>query len=262
MNQTRERLYDIEKNGYQLDFANVFNHAFENYKKIALYAGLILIVFTILLSIFAMGTAITIFGLQAITDNLKPENLKPENFSSSFLIIYSVSIILLSCLLSPFQAGFLKMADCGEKDEEFHVSTLFTYYHCPYLKEIVLLTFIIASVGLLQTTLFSLIHLELLGMLITYILSFLTFLSIPLVIFGNLKAIEAIKYSILIVWKQPFVLLGLLIVAIIASMVGLIGCCIGVFFTLPFLYSMNYSIYSAIVGIDMLSEKDVKGSIL
>ena len=53
MNLLKERLQDIEKNGYQLDFGNVFNHAFENYKKIALYAGLVLFVFTILFGFFA-----------------------------------------------------------------------------------------------------------------------------------------------------------------------------------------------------------------
>jgi uncharacterized membrane protein len=79
-------------------------------------------------------------------------------------------------------------------------------------------------------------------------------LSIPLIVFGNLKAIESLKSSIAIVSKQPLVLLGLLIVAGIASMVGFIGCFIGVFFTIPFMYSMNYAIYSTIIGFDSKSE--------
>ena len=33
---TQDRIEEIKKNGYTLDFGNVFNHAFENYKKIAL----------------------------------------------------------------------------------------------------------------------------------------------------------------------------------------------------------------------------------
>jgi len=33
-------------------------------------------------------------------------------------------------------------------------------------------------------------------------------------------------------------------------LVGFIGCCIGIFFTLPFFYSMYYAIYSEIVGFD------------
>ena len=35
----------------KLDFGNVFNHAFENYKKIALYAGLMIFVFFVMVRI-------------------------------------------------------------------------------------------------------------------------------------------------------------------------------------------------------------------
>ena len=52
MNQTLKRLLEIEKNGYQIDFGNVFNHAFENYKKIALYAGSVIVIFSILFVVF------------------------------------------------------------------------------------------------------------------------------------------------------------------------------------------------------------------
>jgi hypothetical protein len=40
MNLKQDRIKEIVHNGYALDFADVFNKAFENYKKIALYAGL------------------------------------------------------------------------------------------------------------------------------------------------------------------------------------------------------------------------------
>jgi hypothetical protein len=254
MSPTRERLKDIQINGYQLDFGNVFNHAFENYKKIALYAGLVLFVFTVLFGLFAIGALVSFLGVATVTENLNPEKLNPESLTTPYLLIYSGIILALSCILSPFQAAFLKMADCGEKDEEFHISTLFNYYQLPYIKEIILSTFLISFVSILQSTLFSLYKLELVGSLITYFLSFITFLTIPLVIFGNLKALEAIKNSILIVSKQPFILIGLLIVSFIGSMVGIMACCVGVFFTIPFLYSMNYAIYHAIVGIDNAPE--------
>ena len=41
MTLIKDRIAEIKKNGYQLDFGTVFEHAFENYKKIALYAGLL-----------------------------------------------------------------------------------------------------------------------------------------------------------------------------------------------------------------------------
>jgi uncharacterized membrane protein len=59
--------------------------------------------------------------------------------------------------------------------------------------------------------------------------------------------------------KQPLIILGLIIVAFFASMVGFIGCFIGVFFTIPFLFSINYSLYNTIVGID--PEQDLEKNI-
>ena len=85
-----------------------------------------------------------------------------------------------------------------------------------------------------------------------------TILMIPLIIFGKLKAVEAIQASILVVSKQPIVILGLLVIGVIASLVGLIGCCIGIVFTIPFMYSLYYVIYSEIIGFDPENEIENK----
>ena len=254
MNQTLQRLKDIEKNGYQLDFGNVFNDAFENYKKIALYAGLVLIIFGILFTAIIAGFVIAAIGTSLISGGLSPEKLRIENFTESQMLIFNVTAIVISCIMSPFQASFLKMALYGERDNEFRISDLFSYYKLPYLTKIVGSTLIISVIGLAQATLFSNIHFELLGAIITYFISFITILTVPLIIFGELDTFNAIKYSILIIFKQPIVILGLIIIAFIGSFVGIMGCCIGIFFTLPFIYSMNYVIYSSIVGIDFPEE--------
>lgn len=258
------RIKDIKKNGYQLDFGNVFEHAFENYKKIALYAGLMLLVFSVLFGILIVGIIITasiaIFNvnLTSLAEMLKPENLQPENLSVNFMIIYSAVIIGFTCLLSPFQAGFLKMADCGEKGEEFHVSTIFEYYKSPYFKEIFIATFLISLMSSGLSILLDFSGIQFVGTLVSLTISFITFLTIPLIVFGNLKASDAINTSITLVVKQPLLLFGLVIVAGIGSMVGFIGFCIGIFFTIPFIYSMNYAIYSSIIGIDL--ENDIEES--
>jgi MFS family permease len=244
------RIEEIKANGYQLDFANVFNQAFENYKKIALYAGLMIFVFSIiLLAIFATLT-LSFFGIAALTEYMKPENLRPENFSGNFLIGYIAISILITGLLSPFSAGLIKMAHCAEKDEEFHVSTVFEYYKAPYFKEVFLATLIISLGTTGLSTLLDHYGIQFLGGLITIVISFFTFMAIPLIIFSGLKAVDAIVTSFIIISKQPLVLLGLVLVAAIGSLVGFIGCCIGIFFTMPFIYSMYYAIYSQILGFE------------
>lgn len=253
MKTTKEKIEEIKSNGYQLDFGNVFNHAFENYKKIAVYAGLMIFVFSVLIGILIVGALIFTFGVSILNEK-SLENLKNENFSATFMVVYVVGAIVLSCLLSPFPAGLIKMAHCGEKDEEFHVSTILEYYKAPYFKELVISTVLISLLSSGLSSLIDYAGIKIVGSLIAMLVSFFTFLTIPLIIFGNLKAIEAIKSSAIIVSKQPLVLLGLIIVSAIASMVGLIGCCIGIFFTIPFMYSMYYAIYVAIIGIDSENE--------
>ena len=249
MKTTKEKIEEIQTNGYNIDFANVFNHAFENYKKIALYAGLMIFVFAILFGFLAGGIVILTFGVSALNQKML-ENVTAENFTGLHLAIYLIVGILFNCLFVPFSAGLIKMADSAEKDEEFHVSTVFQYYKNPYFQELVIATFLITIFSTGLSEMFKLVGIEIIGALFSAAISFFTFLTIPLIIFGNLKAIAALKSSMIIVVKQPLVLLGLLIVSGIASLVGFIGCCIGVFFTIPFLYSMYYAIYTSIIGID------------
>ena len=259
MNKTTQyRIEEIKKNGYDLDFGNVFNHAFENYKKIALYAGLIIFVFFVLLCILAFGILIAIFGAPAIVDFLKPENLQTENISITTLLIISGASALISCLLSPFPAGLIKMAYCAERDEEFHVSTMFEFYKAPYFKELFVATFLVSLTSSIVSTIINYAQIPALGFVVTVTVSLFTIMLIPLIIFGKLKAVEAIQTSILVVSKQPLVLLGLIVIGSIGVMVGFIGCCIGIFFTLPFIYSLYYAIYSEIIGFESEDEFEEK----
>jgi uncharacterized membrane protein len=168
--------------------------------------------------------------------------------------------VFFSALLSPFNAGLLKMAYSAEKDEEFHVSTFFEYFKAPYFKELFTATILISLVSSGLSILLELANIQILGLLTSMAVSFLTVLTLPLIIFGELKAIDAIQSSFTIVMKQPVTLILLIVVAYIGSFVGLIGCCIGMFFTVPFIYSTQYTIYCAIVGIDSKTELEEIGS--
>ena len=260
MNKTTQyRIDEIKKNGYTLNFETVFNHAFENYKKIALYGGLIIFVFFILFSIFAIGVLMAIFGGAVVLEFLKPENLKPEDLSLNFLLILSAVSVFVTALLSPLTAGMIKMAYCAERDEEFHVATMFQYYKAPYFKELFTATFLISILTSVLSSIINFAQIPFNNAIVSITVTLFTLLMIPLIIFGNLKAIEAIQTSFVIVSKQPLVLLGLLVVGIIATMVGFIGCCIGIVFTIPFIYSLYYAIYSEIIGFE--NEDDFEANI-
>lgn len=254
----KTKIEEISLNGYQLDFGTVFESAFENYKKIALYAGLMLIVFSILIMIIGMTGLISYVGIE----NMEGFGEKMKQYSTlkvmplDIAIPLNAGLLLFSGLLNPFMAGFFKMADCGEKGEEFHVSSMFSYYKSPYFLNIFLFVIIIGFINTGLAMLLESAGLSFVGTVVNLLISFLTFLSIPLIVFGNLNAFDAIKYSIILVSKQPLLLLALIIVSIIGVLLGLFGLCIGVFFTWPFMYSMNYVIYKNIIGIDKTSEID------
>ncbi|PRZ21696.1 hypothetical protein [Flavobacterium granuli] len=253
MKSVANRIEEIKSNGYQLNFDAVINSAFENYKKIALYAGLMLFVFMVFFGLIASTALISFVGI----DNLNPENIKqysPENLTGIPLLIYMAINIFVSVLIAPFLSGFYKMADCAKKDIEFHVSTMFEYYKSPYLMEICLATFVLLLFNSGLSMLFETNGYAIIGAIIGALISFFSFLTVPLIVFGKLGAIAAIKSSFIIIYKKPLTLLALVIIAIIGALVGFIGCCIGIFFTIPFLYSMYYTVYNEIIGYESDSE--------
>ena len=115
----KNQIEEISANGYQLDFGTVFEGAFENYKKIALYAGLMLLVFSILISIIMIASIFSYIGIE----NMEGFGEKMKQYSSlkemplDIAIPLNAGLLLFSGLLNPFMAGFFKMADCGEKEK-------------------------------------------------------------------------------------------------------------------------------------------------
>lgn len=249
METTNQKIANLKTNGFELQFENVFNKAFENYKKIAIYAGLAILVFGFLLVVAAGIGVVGFIGVDNINPNsmkqLEAKMLQPEYIADQF-----VAALLLSSLFSPISAGFLKMADAGTKDTEFNMRHFFSYYKWSYCKELVIATFIITFVSTGINSVLTYYKVPFVGNLLSFIIGIFTTLTIPLIIFGKQKAIEAIQTSISLSSTQFFTLFLLLLVAFFGSLVGLIGFCIGVLFTVPFTISMQYAIYDEIIGVE------------
>lgn len=256
MLSNKNRIEEILKNGYQIRFESVFELAFKNYRKIVLYAGLLFLVFAVLAIILSFFILLSYFGVNELEQMVKPENLNPEQLTGNTRIAFLLGSALLSVVLSPFIAGFIKMAYCAEKDEEFQVSNVFDYYKSVIGKELIIATLVLATVNtglpLLTEKPDYLVAMN----LVSYVILFITFMTVPLIIFGNLKAIAAIKASIILFFKNPLQLFSLIFVGYIFSAIGAFLFYIGIFFTLPFLYSMQFAVYNSIVGFDIDTEDD------
>lgn len=256
MKSTLDQIEDIKNHGYSLDFSTVFNHAFENYKKIALYFGLIILVFSIIFFFGLFSVLFALYGVESMSKDFF-ENFDSQKQSSVQMLISLLGTSVISGLIAPFSAGFLKMADCADKDEEFNFTTIFTYYKTHHFSQIFTVGFIIAIIsGAISTIIGAYFNeMGIIGMsiLLNLIISFLTYLAIPLVIFGDLKALDALKSCLIIISKNPLIIFALVIVGFIGSFIGFFGCCIAIIFTLAFNTSMTYATY---YGIFNMEEED------
>ncbi|MBC9797513.1 hypothetical protein [Sinomicrobium weinanense] len=251
MNSTQKKLDHVLREGYDLDFSTVFEKAFENYKKIALQAGLVLLIVSVILVVLIMAVVSGLLGVSNLSETLLQINLDTP---FPVILIYIMAIALIGAFLSPVAAGLIQMAHLAKNGKDFSVSTAFSYYKSAYFKELFIAAFLLGLIGAF-VSLFPYI-----GSVISYAISFFTFLTVPLIIFADLKAVDAIQKSIMLVSKQPFVLVGLLIVMALAIMVGLVALCIGIIFTLPFMYSMYYTIYTQIIPVDSEDEIEQIGT--
>lgn len=257
MKNTKKAIENIKSQGFDLDFGTVFNHAFETYKKIAINGGVAFLLYLLLLIIAGGVLVIGIIGFE--TDFEELQNFTIANFSAVGILVYSGIMILFAALTSPFNAGLIKMARNASKNEEFSIGTAFEYYGSSYFKDIFLATLILSSFTTLVSVGLELVEYKFLGVLVNLIFSFMTFLTLPLIVFGNLKPLDAIEGSITIVSKQFFILLGLLIVAGLFCMVGIFAFCIGIVFTMPMLSAISYSIYAT--AIDDEESKNIEEEI-
>jgi uncharacterized membrane protein len=157
-------------------------------------------------------------------------------------------MILLTALSSPFNAGLLKMARNASKNEEFSIGTAFEYYSSPYFKNIFFATVILSSFTTAVAVGLELVDYKFLGLVVNLAFSLMTFLTVPLIVFGDLKPSDAIQGSITLVSKQFFIIVGLLIVAGLFCMLGIFALCIGIVFTMPILNAITYSIYASAIN--------------
>ncbi|MDD3005378.1 hypothetical protein [Flavobacterium sp.] len=268
MNSTLQRLAEIKKTGYTLDLGDTLNNIFSNYKNIALLGGLvILLVFIVAIVIFG-GAAALFLGVNALTQTVT--DYSEGVVTNTALILGFVASTIGAGLFAPVVAGIIQMAHNSSINEDFDFGTAFMHYKSVHFKEIFLSAALLTVIGSAAGLLIELYNLnnpnigfQIVGNLISNIFSALiqifTLLTIPLIIFGKLNAIEAIKGSFVLVSKNFWIILLLAIVCGLFVLLGLFALCIGILFTFPVIYSMQYVIYKSALPIDEENELDEIG---
>ena len=230
-----------------LEIGEAINDTFEIYKKIALPGGLGLLIVMATVAFIAIAGVGFFVDIEKFSEEMK--NFKPENLSVEANLIYVGALTLITALISPFIAGLLKMAHEADHNEEVKFSSIGYYINSSRFIHIVIavaiLTLFNTGINTFLSHSFPVFG-NALALLITFPISILTFITLPLILFKELSFIEAINNSIQLTAPKFFIVVALLILAYILAFVGLIAFCIGIVFTMPIIYAMQYVIYKSL----------------
>lgn len=257
MKTEQKNLQDIKQKNYTLDFGEVFNDSLENYKKVIWISGLALLLLGIVMLIIFLGIFASVYGISSFVNTVTEINALA--LTPSYLLFTLIVGVLLSIAISPLYAGILQISHNAQTNKPFDLNTAFQYYKSDYLKQIAISSLLIALFSGIVTDLITLVGFPFIGNLFTYFIQFITLFTIPFIIFGNLNATDSIQASISIVFKKFWLIFVLLLVAGILSLMGTIAICIGIFFTLPIIYTTQYTIYRKMIGIEENDELDEIG---
>ena len=246
-NTTKQKLEEIKRNGYNLGIGDVLSDTLKNYQKTVWVNGAAFLLFAFVLVGITIGLSAIVFGADSFSSAFG--DFQVANFSLVEIFFTLLIAVVLAAIICPFYAGLLKVSHNASTHKPYNFSTVFDYYKSDLLRQLVISGVLISSASSLVVTLIEFSGYIFLVKFITYFIQFLTVFTIPFIIFGKLKALEAIEASILIVFKNFFTILLLMVVSIILTSLGLIALLIGIFFTLPIIFSMQYVIYKKAVGI-------------
>lgn len=243
--------------GYKLEIGTVIENSFEVFKKTALIGGLGMLVLCIATFAVYFGILGLFFGFSNFTETMT--NFSLQSKEVSVLIFTAIFSILSSVFIAPFTAGNIHLNYLAKTNQEIEFGTIFKFYSNKTTKDLFLSYAIIGLTNAVVNIILVHLNLEILSYFLQSAITAVTVFTIPLIVYGNQNFSEAITNSIKLFMKQPFAIIVLLIVGFIIAMLGLIALCIGILFTLPYVYSMYFSIYDQTIGFEEKSEIDEIG---
>lgn len=250
MSQTQ--IENAKQNGYNLELGEVISQTLENFKKIAFTAGTGILLVSLVVVAIVLGSIAVLAGFENFASDMAGFHV--SNFSAVTLLIYIAGTTLFGALMYPMTAGLIKIAHQAEMGREIDFSMIFDHYRSEFFKTLFLAGLLISLGTNVIAVLLQYVHLDYLGTIVTYVIAFFTVFAIPLIIFGKQNAVDAITGSFTLVLKQPFVIFVALLINVILAMLGIFALCIGIFFTLPIIYSAYYILYKNAVGVEHKSE--------
>lgn len=236
------------KQNHTPDIGRIIDESFTTFKKTIWISGIGILVLCFLVLPITLLVIFNVMGFSSFEEFAKVSPTLAEDFD--YILLNAAIAIPLSALTSPIVAGFYKINHLAKQNKEFGFNNLFSYYNSPYFKHLALAALLtgiysnILGLGLIY------LNLKFVATLIQLLIAFLFILSVPLIIFENQTALNAMSNSSKLTIKHPFTIIVCLLLAFIFSILGIFALCIGIFFTVSYFYTMNYTIYNEIIPIE------------
>ncbi|HLV38285.1 hypothetical protein [Xanthomarina sp.] len=246
MNPINILLEKIE-NAKALDFGDIFNESIELFKKVWLQGLIMLLLNAAILIPFYFIMYLPLLGAGLLESN---ENYDFEDFNMILMIPLFIFIFVFSLVAMVvsfgMKASFYRI--CKHKDLNIAVSDdYFFYLKRPYLGKVTVLSLMTFGISLLATLLCFLP--------LIYVMVPVTLINVIFAFNPDLSASDIVKAGFKLGNKKWLLTFGLIFISsILAQMVGMLMCLIGIFVTVSFSYLPAYFVYKGSVGFETTVE--------
>ncbi|WP_405205073.1 hypothetical protein [Aquimarina sp. LLG6339-5] len=249
------QLFEKIENSNSVDFGNIFNNSIELFKKVWLQGFvhlLISLVIMIPLLIVIYIPLFAIIGVAGLENSYGDYGYVQEDLSIGMGILFVILVIIVSMVASAFQlaitAHFYRV--CKQVDMGLPQTTsYFMFFKGKYLGKIFTLAIATFGIALLAA---SLCYLPLF-----YVIVPLQLLGVIFAFNPDVSASDLIKASFKFGNKIWLIAFGLIFISsMLAQIVGMILCFIGVFFTASFVYLPIYYLYKDGIGFEDENESE------
>ncbi|WP_452227681.1 MULTISPECIES: hypothetical protein [unclassified Lacinutrix] len=231
----------------QLDFGDIFNKSIELFKKVWVQ-GLVMMLLTMLIILpFYLLMYLPLLG----AGMMDPNSFGSGGDASFMLMIPFFLILIVFCIVATvigfgMRASFYRI--CKMKDlNEIGSDDYFFYLKKPYLGKLVKLSLAAFGISFVATILCYLP--------LFYVIVPVTLMNVIFAFNPEQSVSEIIKSGFALGNKKWLISFGLILVSsILASIVGMIMCFVGVFVTASFAYIPAYYIYKESIGFDSEEE--------
>ncbi|MHC5352919.1 hypothetical protein ACYSNX_01790 [Myroides sp. LJL115] len=259
MTTIEQKLQEIKENGLSISPSQILQLSFQYYKRTILSSasGLMFLGFAFS---FILSTVLIRFVSK------DPEqvsqmflNFDPLSLTSSEMAIYLLVGSIVSAVASIFVAGFIYS---NYKVSVLQMPRMFDLFRFIIKKQALSIFIAQFSMSIIFSSIsfsLQLVGLNLVALAINSLINILLVFVVPLIIFTDMSPFKAISNSVMVVNKKPFTFilvilfnyLAILMVIMLLLSLGLgpFFLVLGIFLSLPFLFSTYFALYASAIGI-------------